>query len=59
MTTYHRGMGHTGEDRDLNFHVEDTRSIDIGLNNDNESTNSLDTVISYSLGQNVIVQNED
>ena len=43
MTTHHRGMGHTGEDRDLDSHIKDTRGIDIGPDNDNESTNSWDT----------------
>ena len=47
MTTCHRGTGHTGEDRDLNFHIEDTGGIDIGPNNDNESTNSLHTMLAY------------
>ena len=40
MTTHHGGAGHSGEDRDLNSHVEDTRNID-----DNESTNSSETAI--------------
>ena len=40
MTSHHRGTGHTGKDRDLNSHVEDTRGKDIGPDNDNESTNS-------------------
>ena len=35
MTTCHRGTGHTGKDRDLNFLIDittkgDTRGIDIG-----------------------------
>ena len=38
MTTGHRGAGHTGEDRDLDSHIEDTRGIDIGPSNDNENT---------------------
>ena len=40
-------MGHTGEDRDLNPHIEDTEGIDIGHNNDNESTNHSDTMLSF------------
>ena len=47
MITCHRVAGCTCEDRDLNFHVEDTRGIDIGSNNDNESTDSLDTMIAF------------
>ena len=47
MTTHHGGTGHTDEDRDLNSHVEDTRGIDICANNDNESTNSLDTMLTF------------
>ena len=45
MTFYHVGTGHTGEDRDLDSHMEDTGGIDISPNNDNESTNSSDTMI--------------
>ena len=47
MTTCHRGTGHTGKDRDLNSHIEDTGGIDIGPNNDNESTNNSDTMIAF------------
>ena len=47
MTTHHGGMGHTIKDRDLNSHVEDTGGIDIRPNNDNKSTNSLDTTIAF------------
>ena len=39
MTTHHGGAGHTGEDKDLNSHVEGTGNID-----DNESTHSLETI---------------
>ena len=42
MTTHHRGVGHTGEDRDLNSHVEDTRNV-----HDNESTDSSETMIDF------------
>ena len=47
MTTYYRGAGHTGEDRELNSHIEDTRGIDIGSLNDNECTDSLDTMVAF------------
>ena len=52
MTTPHRGTGHTGEDRDLNSHIdittkEDTRSLDIGPDNNNESTDSSDTMLAF------------
>ena len=47
MTTQHRGAGHAGEDRELNSHIEDARSIDIGPNNDNESTHSSDTMVAF------------
>ena len=40
MTTHHGGMGHSGKNRDLNSHIEDTRNRD-----DNESTNSSETTI--------------
>ena len=33
--------------RDINSHVEDTEGIDLGQNNDNESTNSLDTMLAF------------
>ena len=48
MTTHHGGTGHNSKDRDLNSHIEDTRGMDIGPNNDNESTNSSDTMIAFS-----------
>ena len=43
MTTCHGGTGCTGQDGDLNSHIDittegDTGGIDIGLDNDNEST---------------------
>ena len=52
MTTHHRGTGHTGKDGDLNSHADittegDTGGIDIGPNNNNESTNSLDTTLAF------------
>ena len=47
MTTHHGGTGYTGKDRDLDSYVEDTRGIDIGPDNDNESTNSLDTMLPF------------
>ena len=47
MTTHHRGTGHTGKDRKLYFFVQDTRGIDVGLDNDNESTKSSDTTIAF------------
>ena len=47
MNTCRRGAGHTGKDRDLASHKEDTGDIDIGPNNDNESTNSLDITIAF------------
>ena len=47
MTTHHRDTGHTCEDRDLDFHVEDIGGIDIGPNNDNDSTNSSGTTIAF------------
>ena len=37
MTTHHRGACHTGEDRELNSHIEDDGGIDIGPNNDSAS----------------------
>ena len=45
MTTCNGGMRHTGRGRDLNYHLDittegDTGGIDIGPNNDDESTNS-------------------
>ena len=45
MTTCHRGTECTGKVRDLDSHIEDTGGIDIGPNNDNECTNSLDTTL--------------
>ena len=47
MTTHHGGTRHTDKDRDLDFHIEDTRGIDIGPNSNNESTNSSDTTLSF------------
>ena len=47
MTTHHRGTGHTDKARDLYSHVENTGGIDIGPDNDNESTNSSDTTITF------------
>ena len=52
MTTHHRGTGHTDEDQDIDSHIdittkEDTRGIDIGPNNDNESTSSSDTMFAF------------
>ena len=40
MTACHGEAGHACKERDLDSHVEDARNIDIGPNNDNESTNS-------------------
>ena len=42
MTTCHRGVGHTDEDRDLNSHVEDTGNVD-----NNESTKTSETTIAF------------
>ena len=39
MTTHHGGTGHTGKDRELDSHIEDTRGMDIGSNIDKESIN--------------------
>ena len=47
MTTHHGGTGHTGKDIDLDFHIEDTRGINIGPDNDNISTNNSDTTIAF------------
>ena len=47
VTTHHEGTGHTDKDRELNSHIEDTGGIDIGPNNDNESTNSSDSTIAF------------
>ena len=47
MTTHHGGTRHTGRDRDLNSHIEDTGGMDIGPDNDTESTNSLHTMIAF------------
>ena len=47
MTMCHGGTGHTGKDGNLTSHVEDTRGIDIGPDNDNESTNSSDTILAF------------
>ena len=42
MTTCHGGLGHVGEDRDLNSHIEDAGNID-----DTEGTNSSGTMIAF------------
>ena len=52
MTTHHRGTWHTGKDGDINFHVDittvgDIGGINIGPNNDNESTNTLVTMLAF------------
>ena len=52
MTTCHGGTEHTAKDRHINSHIdiatkEDTRGIDIGPNNDNESPNSSDTMLAF------------
>ena len=47
MTTRNGGTGHTSENRDLSSHIEDTRGMDIGPSNDNESTNRLDTTLAF------------
>ena len=52
MATHHGGTGHTDEDRDINSSIdittkEETGGIDIGPDNDNESTNSLDTMFAF------------
>ena len=47
MTTYQGGAGHKSKDRDLFSHIEDTRSMDIGPDNDNENTNSSDAMIAF------------
>ena len=47
MNIHHGGAGHTGEDRDLDCHIEDTVCLDIGPNNDIESTNRSDTMIAF------------
>ena len=47
MTTCHRGTGHTGEDRELNSHIDDTGCIDKSPSNNNESTNISDTKIAF------------
>ena len=49
MTTHQEGTGHTGKDRDLGFHVEDTRGIAIGPNNNNESTSSSDSTLAFGV----------
>ena len=38
MTTCHGGAGHTGEDRELESHIEDVRGIDIDPDNNNANT---------------------
>ena len=47
MTTCHRGRGCRSEDMDLDSYIEDARGIDTGLDNENESTSSLDTTIAF------------
>ena len=52
MATCHRGTGHTGKDGELDSRVDittegDTGGIDIGPDNDNESTNSSDTMLAF------------
>ena len=47
MATHHGGVGHPGEDRELNSYIEDARGIDIDLNNDNESEQSSDTMVAF------------
>ena len=47
MTTCCGGMGHTGKGRNLDSHIEDATGIDIGPDNDNESTNSSDTTLAF------------
>ena len=52
LTTHHVGTGHTDKDRDIDSHIDittkrDTRGIDIGPNNNNESTNSLETMLPF------------
>ena len=47
MTTHHGGTRHTGKDRELNSHIEDTGVIDISPDNDNKSTNSSNTTIAF------------
>ena len=46
MTTHHRGVGCTGEDRDHDSHVEDARNID-----DHKSTNTSETLIAFGGSQ--------
>ena len=41
------GVGHAGKYRDLNSHIENAGNIDMGPKNDNESTNSVDTMIAF------------
>ena len=52
MTTCHGATEHTGKDGDLSSHIDittegDTRGIDIGPDNDNESTNSSDNMFAF------------
>ena len=46
MTTHHGGTGHQ-VDRDTNLHIEDMEGINVGPDNDNESTSGLDTTIVF------------
>ena len=43
MTTHHEEVGHADKVRDLNSQIEDTGNID-----DNESTNSSETMIAHA-----------
>ena len=52
MTTHHGGTGHTIKDWNFNSYIYitlegDTGGIDIGPNNDNKSTYSLDTMLAF------------
>ena len=47
MTTHDGGTGHTGNERDLDCHAQDTGGTDIGPAKDNESTNSSDTMLTF------------
>ena len=46
MATYHRHAGHP-VDRDIDLHIEDTEGINIGPDNNNESTSGSDTTIAF------------
>ena len=47
MITCHGGTGPTDEDRDFDTHIEDTGGIDKSPDNDNENTNSSDTMLAF------------